>query len=266
MSPRPARLPDVSVRSALRSRRTFVCAAVVGVAGVAALVTTLAAGGSDGAATAPSTSAATTSTSTTTTVSPVPRAVAARPAGAAVADTGAGEAPDTTTAPTTAAPTTAPPTTVARQRTVPVPPPLDERAPEPVIELGRLAIPAIGLDAPMYEGIRLTTLDRGPGHWPGSAMPGDPGNVVVGGHRTSKHAAFRHVDRLVAGDEIVFTGTDGAQHVYVVDRVEILPPDSLWIVDPTDTPQATLFACHPPGSTRERIIVFSDFRETIPAP
>jgi len=118
----------------------------------------------------------------------------------------------------------------------------------------------------MYEGIRLTTLDRGPGHWPGSAMPGAAGNVVVGGHRTSKHAVFRDVDDLIAGDEIVFTGGDGARHVYVVNRVEILPPESLWIVAPTDTPQATLFACHPPGSTRERIIVFSDFRETIPAP
>lgn len=162
-----------------------------------------------------------------------------------------------------AAPTTAAPTTLPELETGPIQPPSDPDAPEPVIELGRITIPAIGVDMPMYEGIRNATLDLGPGHWPGSAMPGSGGNVVVGGHRTSKHGVFRHVDQLVAGDEIVFVGGDGAQHVYVVNRIEVVDPTAVWIVEPTDTPQATLFACHPPGSTRERIVVFSDYRETI---
>jgi sortase A len=109
----------------------------------------------------------------------------------------------------------------------------------------------------MYEGIRLTTLDYGPGHWPGSALPGRPGNVVVGGHRSSKHQVFRDVDQLVAGDEIVFDD-DSGRHVYRVDRVEIVEPEAVWIVEPTETPTATLFACHPPGSTRQRIVVFAD--------
>ena len=69
---------------------------------------------------------------------------------------------------------------------------------------------AIGVDMTMYEGIRLTTLDYGPGHWPGSAMPGQAGNIVVGGHRTSKHKVFRNIDDLVAGDEIVFTDAAGS--------------------------------------------------------
>jgi len=126
-----------------------------------------------------------------------------------------------------------------------------------VIELGSIYIPAIDVNAVMYEGIRMTTLDYGPGHWPGSAMPGQPGNVVVGGHRTSKHKVFRRVDELVPGDEIFFTMPDGV-YKYVVNRIEIVEPTAVWIVDPTPTPQATLFACHPPGSTRQRIIVFSD--------
>jgi sortase A len=127
-----------------------------------------------------------------------------------------------------------------------------------VIELGTLLIPAIDVEATVYEGIRMRTLDRGPGHWPGSAMPGEIGNVVVGGHRTTHHRVFRHLDRLVPGDEIVFRDPDGTEHVYVVDRTEIVTPDAMWVVNPTDTPTATLFACHPPGSTRERIIVFAD--------
>lgn len=162
--------------------------------------------------------------------------------------------PATTTTSSTTSSTT---TTLAVQESEPIAPPPDAHASEPVIELGTLAIPKIGVEMTMYEGIRLTTLDFGPGHWPGSAMPGQVGNVVVAGHRTSKHKVFRNVDQLVAGDEIVFTDDTGV-HVYVVERVEIIEPTELWIVDPTDTPRATLFACHPPGSTAQRIAVFAD--------
>ncbi len=134
---------------------------------------------------------------------------------------------------------------------------LDENGIEPVIEVGWIEIPAIDVYMTMYEGIRLTTLDHGPGHWPGSALPGQIGNVVVGGHRTSKHKVFRNIDQLVPGDEIIFDGVDG-RHVYHVTRTEILGPEAMWIVDQTPERTATLFACHPPGSTRERIVVFAD--------
>ncbi len=115
-------------------------------------------------------------------------------------------------------------------------------------------IPKVGLDAELEEGIRLTTLNRGPGHWPGSAMPGDVGNVVVAGHRTSHGAEFRHLDQLVPGDEVIFTTAAGT-HTYHVTGTQIVTPDALWITNPTDTPTATLFACHPLGSTAKRIVV-----------
>lgn len=148
-------------------------------------------------------------------------------------------------------------TTLEPQETEPVAPPVDAYASEPVIEMGTISIPKIDVSMTMYEGIRMTTLDYGPGHWPGTALPGQAGNVVVGGHRTSKHAVFRHVDQLVAGDEIIFDD-DRGRHVYRVDRVEIVDPTAVWIVNPTETPTVTLFACHPPGSTRQRIVVFAD--------
>jgi sortase A len=128
-----------------------------------------------------------------------------------------------------------------------------------LIELGRLLIPAIGVDMAMYEGIRMSTLDKGPGHWPGSALPGQIGNLVVGGHRTSKHKVFRNIDDLVAGDQIIFQDATG-EYVYLVNRVEVVQPTDVWIINPTDTPTATLFACHPPGSTRQRIVVFADLQ------
>jgi sortase A len=164
--------------------------------------------------------------------------------------------PTTTAEPTTttAATTTTTTTTLPRQSTQPIAPPLDARGPENNPPLGRIAIPKIGLDAELEQGIRLTTLDRGPGHWPGSAMPGEIGNVVVAGHRTSHGAEFRHLDQLVPGDEVVFT-TDTGAHTYRVTGTQIVTPDDLWITNPTDTPTATLFACHPLGSTAKRIVV-----------
>jgi len=85
-------------------------------------------------------------------------------------------------------------------------------------------------------------------------MPGQVGNVVVAAHRTSHGGPFRNIDQLVAGDKVEFnTGTGVIE--YTVTGTQIVEPDAIWIVDPTSTPTATLFACHPPGSTRQRIVV-----------
>ena len=77
---------------------------------------------------------------------------------------------------------------------------------------------------------------------------------MVAGHRTSHGAQFRHLDQLVPGDDVTFTTPDGVFD-YTVVETDIVGPDALWIIDPSDTPTATLFACHPPGSTRQRIVV-----------
>jgi sortase A len=156
----------------------------------------------------------------------------------------------TTTSTTTT--TTTPPTTVALP--VPEPPPAEDGTTEPRVEVGSIEIPAIGLSRPMFEGIRLATLNNGPGHWPGTAMPGEAGNVVIAGHRVSHNADFRHVDDLVAGDDVIMT-TPAGRFDYKVVSTEIVKPDALWVVDQTPEATATLFACHPPGSVRERIVV-----------
>jgi sortase A len=159
-----------------------------------------------------------------------------------------------TTVTTTTTTTTTTTSTLPRQLTQPIAPPQDARGPENNPPLGRIVIPKVGLDAELEQGIRLTTLDRGPGHWPGSALPGEIGNVVVAGHRTSHGAEFRYLDQLVPGDEVIFT-TDTGAHTYLVTGTQIVTPNDLWITNPTDTPTATLFACHPLGSTAKRIVV-----------
>ena len=161
----------------------------------------------------------------------------------------------TTTTSTTSTTSTTTTTTTTTLPT-PVPPPSDDWAAEPVIELGTISIPAIDVEMGLHEGIRLTTLDLGPGHWPGTAMPGAQGNVVVAGHRVSKHQVFLRINELVVGDEIIFD-TDDGRFVYAVTDMQVIEPSDLWIIDQTPAYTTTLFACHPPGSTAQRYAVFA---------
>lgn len=147
------------------------------------------------------------------------------------------------------------------QETVPIEPPADEYAAEPAIVLGTIEIPRLGLSVPLNQGITLTTIDRGPSHWPGTALPGGAGNVVVAGHRVTKTRPFVDIHTLVPGDEIAFT-VDGVRSVYAVNGNEVVTPDAMRIVDPTATPTVTLFACHPPGSARYRYVVTGDLVAT----
>jgi sortase A len=166
----------------------------------------------------------------------------------------------TTTAPTTAAPTTAAPSTTLAPLPVPAPVP-EPGTVEPVIQMGHIAIPRLGVSMAMFEGITDGTLDLGPAHWPGTALPGQLGNVVVAGHRVSKHAVFRDIDQLVAGDEIIISNAFGVPATYVVTRSEVVEPTAVWIIDQQRAHTATLFACHPPGSTRERFVVHAELKD-----
>lgn len=92
------------------------------------------------------------------------------------------------------------------------------------------------------------------GHWPGTAQPGQLGNAVFGGHRVSHTKPFRNIDKLQPGDEVTFQTASGV-FVYAVTSTEIVSPNAVWIINPTPDATATFFACHPPGSTRQRIVV-----------
>ncbi len=111
------------------------------------------------------------------------------------------------------------------------------------------------------EGVSLPTLNRGLGHWPGTAMPGQVGNVVIGGHRVSHDHPFRNIDQLVPGDQIVITFA-GVANTYTVTGSQIVTPNDLWVINQTPEHTATLFACHPPGSTKFRYIVFAKLAGT----
>lgn len=202
--------------------------------------------------TSPRTTAAPTSTSavTPTTARSMAIALAEETDPRSATSTTAARASTTRRSTTTSSSST---TTTTIPLPVPVEPPAENGFRDPELVLGRIEIPAIELDSELQEGIRIPTLDDGPGHWPGTAMPGQLGNTVIAGHRTSSGAEFRRLDELVAGDEVIMTTPHG-RFVYLVESIEIVAPDALWIVDQTREHRATLFACHPPGSVSQRIV------------
>jgi len=154
-------------------------------------------------------------------------------------------APPTTTTTTT--------TTTLPALTEPVLTPGDD-AEEPLVELGTLTIPAIGLEeATTYDGIALSSINHGPGHWPGTAMPGHLGNTVFAGHRITHSHPFRRLDELTEGDQAILTTAEGT-FVYSYTAGDIVTPDRTDIATQTTAYTATFFACHPPGSLDFRIV------------
>ena len=137
---------------------------------------------------------------------------------------------------------------------VPAPLPADPYADDPDEPIGRIVIGAIGLDSELGEGMTLTEINRGPAHWPGTAMPGALGNVVVAGHRTTWSSPFRHLDLLEVGDEIRFS-VAGRVAVYRVTETLVVAPEDVWIAQQGPSRIVTLFACHPVGSAAQRIVV-----------
>lgn len=146
-------------------------------------------------------------------------------------------------------------TTTTRPTALPVPErlPADPYAETPQIIVGTIEIPKLGVLADLQRGVTLTAIDRGPGWWPGTALPGEWGNVVVAGHRTTHTRPFNRLHELTAGDQVIFT-TAAGRFVYEVRGVITVPAEWIDIAAQDWAHTATLFACHPPGSARERIV------------
>lgn len=130
--------------------------------------------------------------------------------------------------------------------------------------LGILHIPALGRDWSwvVVEGVGDDDLARGPGHFPGTAMPGSIGNFAVAGHRATHGEPFADLDRLATGDEVVVETVDGWL-TYEVTWVRILSPDATEVLEPVaghpgqkaTERTLTLITCNPRWSSTERLVV-----------
>lgn len=155
---------------------------------------------------------------------------------------------------TTAVPDTTVPGDIVTSTTVPT-------APATPIELGapvaRLRIERIGLDYTVVEGVRVADLQRGPGHFPETPLPGQYGNAAIAGHRTTYGAPFGELDKVQPGD-LIEVGTLAGTYNYRVTGSVIVNPGAYSSVIPTvDFNRATLVlsTCTPKYSARQRLIV-----------
>ena len=122
--------------------------------------------------------------------------------------------------------------------------------------LTRVVIPKINLDAIVVEGVSHKDLAKGPGHMRDTAIPGEPGNAVISGHRDT---FFRHIHELTKGDEIDIR-RDGKIFRYEVTAKKIVMPDDVAVLKQTTDPQLTLITCYPTyyiGPAPKRLVVLS---------
>lgn len=130
--------------------------------------------------------------------------------------------------------------------------------------IARIYLPTLGKRQVhvVVEGVSHEDLKKGPGHYPGTDLPGAIGNVVISGHRTTYGAPFNRLDELKPGDPIVLE-TQSFFFTYTVLATTIVSPDAIGETDHVpNQPHAkptqrllTLTTCNPKYSARERLVV-----------
>jgi sortase A len=120
--------------------------------------------------------------------------------------------------------------------------------------VGRLEIPRLSLSTVVFEGADAEVLERGAGHLPGSALPGDRGNTVLAAHRDT---FFRSLRGIRVGD-VVKVHRPPKDSIYVVQSARVVEPDEVDVLKPTKDPALTLITCYPfrfIGPAPERFVV-----------
>jgi sortase A len=120
--------------------------------------------------------------------------------------------------------------------------------------VGRIEIPRIGLSAMIRDGADDATLAISVGRIPGTARPGERGNMALAGHRDSFFRALRHV-RV---DDVIHVRVPGRRYAYRVESTEVVGPRELSVLDPTPEAVLTLVTCYPfgyVGNAPDRFVV-----------
>ena len=151
-------------------------------------------------------------------------------------------------------------TTKPGQPPPPAPPP-----PPTGTAVAIIKIPEIGVEKAVVEGVSLGDLKKGPGHYPETPMPGQPGNAAIAGHRTTYGAPFYDLDELEKGDAILVTTRQGSFR-YEVTEKKVVKPSEVSVLDPTTDNRLTLTTCNPRFSARQRLVVISTLKGTAAPP
>ncbi len=133
--------------------------------------------------------------------------------------------------------------------------------------VAEIQIPAIGVDQYVVEGTTESDLSKGPGHYIGTAMPGQAGNVAIAGHRTTYGAPFNGLGRLVPGDRIILTTTFGQSLTYVVSGTpQAVSPSDVGVLNYFGDNRITLTTCNPEFSSTQRLIVVGKLKQPLSSP
>ena len=133
--------------------------------------------------------------------------------------------------------------------------------------VAEIQIPAIGVDQYVVEGTTESDLSKGPGHYIGTAMPGQAGNVAIAGHRTTYGAPFNGLGRLVPGDRIILTTTFGQSLTYVVSGTpQAVSPSDVGVLNYFGDNRITLTTCNPEFSSTQRLMVVGKLKQPLASP
>jgi sortase A len=135
--------------------------------------------------------------------------------------------------------------------------------------IARMYIPRLNLHWVVVEGVDLKDIRYGPGHYPGTAMPGQLGNFAVAGHRSP--GIFWDLDR-VGKDDLIIVETRTNWFVYQVFLNHIVTPHSLEVIAPKpnfpgaspEEPDMTLTTCNPRWNNYQRMAVHARLIDTTP--
>jgi len=120
--------------------------------------------------------------------------------------------------------------------------------------LGRLEIPRIGVSVMVVEGAGTDDLRKAVGHIPGTALPGQHGNLAIAGHRDT---FFRPL-RLIQADDVITLRTITGTYRYRVVSTQVVTPQDVQVLYPTKRDTLTLVTCFPfyyVGAAPKRFIV-----------
>lgn len=120
----------------------------------------------------------------------------------------------------------------------------------------RIQVPSLGLDWAVMADIGNAELAHGPGHYPGTALPGAGGNLAVAGHRTHRGepSYFYALGRLEPGEAVLIQQGEQTWR-YEVEQRYITTAYDLSVLAPTTEPTLTLTTCDPPGTEDLRLII-----------
>jgi sortase A len=144
-----------------------------------------------------------------------------------------------------------------------------EAEPLPGEAHSRMFFPTLDMDWVVVSGVTQADIEYGPGHYPGTAEPGEVGNYSVAGHRVP--AVFWDLDLLNVGDEVVLEDRD-SYYTYRVTESHVVTPDQIEVVDPNpydpgaepEDALLTITTCEPKLNNTHRLIVHAELEESHP--